>query len=247
MDLKKRYEEQEKKNRNAGILGTLASVGLILAVLFSLGLYYQIPPPEEQSIDVIFGDPDAGMNSDPSTDPASSSESPSNPQPDQDLTQDFEDAPTINQNPSNPSEVTTNTDQPQTQPTRQIRLPNLSGRQEGGSGNNNRPGQQGDPNGGEDGDIYGTGGNGNANGLGGRGITRKPTAKAECTEKGKIMVRITVSPQGKVINARYEAEGSTTSNTTCVNEALQLAKQWEYEPIPGNTGNATGLITIELR
>lgn len=238
--------EDDKRNRLVGVLVTLISTVMLLGVLYVLGLYYHLPPPEETSIDVIFGDPNAGMNSDPTTDPQASEQAPSNPSPDQDLTQDIEDAPSINQNPTKPAEQTSPTDNPTQQQVPQIRLPNLSGRNPGGSGDNNTDGQQGAVNGGDNGGPIGTGGQG-GQGLGSRKATYVPIAKAQCTVKGQISVRITVSAKGKVLTATYVAKGSTTSNTTCVNEAIQLAKQWVFEPAPAGGETVEDIITIMLQ
>ncbi len=239
------YEQDEKRNRLIGVLVTLISSVLLLGILYMLGFYYQNPPPEESSIDVIFGDPNAGMNSDPTTDPQASEQAPSNPSPDQDLTQDIDDAPSINQNPTTPAEQTSPTDNPTQQQVPQIRLPNLSGRTKGGSGDNNTTGQQGDPSGGDNGGLTGVGGPG-GNGLGSRKATYVPMAKAQCTVKGQISIKITVSAKGKVLTANYVAKGSTTSNTTCVNEAIQLAKQWVFEPAAGGE-TVEDVITIMLQ
>jgi len=211
-----------------------------------LGFYYQNPPPEETSIHVICGDPDAGMNSDPTTEPQASEQSPSNPSPDQDLIQDIEDAPSINQNPSDPSQQTRPTDNQTTPQVPNIKLPNRSGRNPGGSGDNNTSGQQGAVNGGDDGGPIGVGGPG-GKGLGSRKATYVPIAQAKCTVKGQISVRITVSAKGKVLSAAYSAKGSTTSNKTCVDEAIQLAKQWVFEPAPSGSENVEDIITTILQ
>ena len=240
------YEHDEKRNRLVGVLVTLITTVLLLGVLYMLGFYYQNPPPEETSIDVIFGDPNAGMNADPSTDPQASQQSPSNPSPDQDLTQDIEDAPSINQNPSDPSQQTSPTETQTTPQVPNIKLPNLSGRNPGGSGDNNTSGQQGDPSGGDDGSPIGAPGSGGS-GLGSRKATYVPVGKAKCTVKGQINVKITVSTKGKVVSASFVLKGSTTSNTTCVNEAIQLAKQWQFEPAPVGGETVEDIITILLQ
>jgi|GEM_PF-2449467 len=241
------YEIDEKRNRLIGVLSTLIGSLMLLGVLYMLGLYYQVPAPEEVSINVIFGDPNAGMNADPSTDPQASAQSPSNPQPNQDLTQDIEDAPSINQNPNNPATQTSPT-QTETKPqVPQIRLPNLSGRDPGGSGNNNTNGQQGAVNGGDNGSPIGTPGTG-GNGLGSRKATYVPVAKAQqCADKGQISVKITVSAKGKVLSAVYAPTRSTTVDRTCINEALELAKLWVFEPAPAGGETVEDIITIILQ
>lgn len=240
-----RYENEEKKNRRISLAGTFASMGLLLAILISFGLYYQVPPPPEIGLATILGTPDGGMMLEFAELPTSEASSPSNPNPDESLTQDMEPAPSIQNDPSKPNPVTSNTEEttnPATRPARTFSNTDRSGGQgdEGGEGN------EGDPDGGPDGSV-GTGTGVIGDGLDGRKATRKPMGTASCTLKGEIKVKITVDQRGKVIYAKHMLAGSTTSNSTCVKEAEELAKKWEFEPAAAGTGNVNAIITIILQ
>lgn len=240
------YKEEEKKNRNTGILGSLVSIGLILAVLFSLGLYYQIPPPEEEGVALILGDPDAGMMQEfaelPESNPTTSS-----PNPDESLTQDVEDAPSVNQNPTQPNNVSSNTPQ-QTNPTPTPPKTFSNDGRNGGQGDKGNPGNQGDPDGGDNGSPYGSNGGGkNGTGLGSRNAIQKPIGRSNCEMKGIIMVRIEVDPKGRVVNATYEPKNSTISNMTCRTEAITYAKTWRFESDPNTTENVVDILPVQFQ
>ncbi|MDX5321807.1 MAG: hypothetical protein LPK45_11750 [Bacteroidota bacterium] len=242
-----KYSQEEKKNRRAGILGSLASIGLILAVLFSLGLYYQIPPPEEEGVALLLGTPDGGMMQEFAELPTSSPSNPSNPNPDESLTQDIEEAPSIQNNPQQTTPVSSNTpetNEPSTRPTRTF---STDGRT-GGSGDGGNPGNQGSPDGGNTGSPYGTGGNGTqGNGLGSRNAIQKPIGQSRCEMKGIIMVRIEVDPKGRVVKAEYEPKNSTISNTVCRTEAIAYAKTWRFEPDPTTTNNVVDVLPVQFQ
>ena len=242
-----RYIEDEKRSRRTGLIGSFISFGILLVALFYLGMYYQIPPPEEEGVALILGTPDGGMMAEFAQLPTFSPSSPSNPTPDESLTQDEEEAPSINQDPAKPNPVTSNTDakpdQPSTQPTRTF---DAKGRT-GGSGDGGNPGNQGDPLGGDHGDPYGSGGSGNTgNGLGSRNATQKPIGNSNCVQKGFIMVKIEVDPQGRVVKAEYHAAGSTISNIDCRREALAYAKTWRFQPDPNAGGNVVDILPVKF-
>ncbi|MBI1220990.1 MAG: hypothetical protein GC180_00165 [Bacteroidetes bacterium] len=245
--IEKRYSQEEKKNRRAGILGTLISVGLILAVLFSLGLYYQVPPPEEEGVDLILGTPDGGMMQEfaelPEANPTTS-----NPNPEESLTQDMEDAPSIDQNPSKPTEVSSNTpEQSNPTPTPPRTFTN-NGRTSGGTGENGNPGNQGSPDGGDNGSPTGIGGTGkNGTGLGSRNAIQKPIGHSRCEMKGIIMVRIEVDPRGFVVKAEYDPKNSTISNMVCRTEAINYAKTWRFEADPNTTQNVVDVLPVQFQ
>lgn len=240
-----RYENEEKKNRRIGLAGAFGSVGLILAILISFGLYYKVPPPDEIGVALILGTPDGGMMLEFAELPTSEASSPSNPTPEESLTQDIEPAPSIQTDPTKPNPVSS--DAPtKTEPTR---LPGFKkGDQSGGTGDKGGEGNEGDPDGGPDGSPTGTPGGGpDGIGLGRRKATYKPMGTASCTLKGEIKVKITVDQKGKVIYAKYVLAGSTTSNSTCVREAEDLAKRWVFEAAPAGTENVNAIITIILQ
>lgn len=242
-----RYENEEKKNRRIGLAGAFGSVGLILAILISFGLYYQVPSPPEIGVAMILGTPDGGMMMEFAELPTSE-ESSSNLNPDESLTQDIEDAPNLQTDPSKPNPVTSNTEENnQTKPT-PTRTFNPNNRTGGGKDEGEKEGNKGNPDGGDHGNIIGSSGDGDFGiGDGGRKAIFTPVAKATCTQKGQIQVLIIVDARGKVTEASFVAAGSTTTNSVCVREAVNLAKQWEFQTAPAGTKNVKGIITIILQ
>lgn len=241
-----KYKAEDAKNRRNGILGALASIGLILAVLFSLGLYYQIPPPEEESMALILGTPDGGMMQEVADLPTATPTT-STPTPEENLTQDIEDAPAINEDPSTPTtNPTTTPDKTQPTPTPPKKF-GMEGRSGGGQGEGGNPGNQGDPDGGENGDPFGTGEGKGGKGLGSRNAIQKPIGRSNCEMKGIIMVRIEVDPKGRVIKATYEPKNSTISNTVCRTEAINYAKTWRFEPDPTTSSNVVDILPVQFQ
>ncbi|MCL6264848.1 energy transducer TonB [Flagellimonas myxillae] len=97
------------------------------------------------------------------------------------------------------------------------------GKTTGSEGDDNRPGDKGQP----DGDPYapsyygspGTGAGGY--GLGGRSLVSKGKVQQECNEEGTVVVRIFVDRNGRVTRAEPGVKG-TTNNAPCL---LEPAKQ----------------------
>jgi outer membrane biosynthesis protein TonB len=91
----------------------------------------------------------------------------------------------------------------------------------GSEGNDNTPGDKGQP----DGDPYATtyyGAPGSGTGTGGYGLNGRSLVdsgkvRQECNEEGRVVVRITVDRSGKVIKAEPGVKG-TTNNAPCLLE-----------------------------
>ena len=95
------------------------------------------------------------------------------------------------------------------------------GEVQGGEGDDNRPGDKGQP----DGDpyatsYYGSPGSGSGTGgygLSGRSLVSKGKVQQDCNEEGRVVVKITVDRNGKVIDATPGVKG-TTNNDPCLLE-----------------------------
>lgn len=92
------------------------------------------------------------------------------------------------------------------------------GKTTGSEGDDNKPGDKGQP----DGDPYATsyygapGGSGTGGyGLNGRSLVSKGKVQQECNEDGRVVVRIVVDRNGKVIKATPGVKG-TTNNAPCL-------------------------------
>lgn len=96
-------------------------------------------------------------------------------------------------------------------------------------GNENLPGDKGDPNGDRYAtSFYGNGkgngsGNGTSWGLNGRKLSAPAKEIQDCNEYGKVVVKIWVNRQGNVIRAE-RSQGTTNTNPCLVNPALSAAK-----------------------
>ncbi|MEN1784469.1 MAG: cell envelope integrity protein TolA [Bacteroidota bacterium] len=89
----------------------------------------------------------------------------------------------------------------------------------GSEGNDNRPGDKGNPLGNPYAtSYYGSPGNGSGGyGLNGRSLVNKGTVQQQCNEDGRVVVRIVVDRNGKVIKATPGVKG-TTNNAPCLLE-----------------------------
>jgi len=101
------------------------------------------------------------------------------------------------------------------------------GEVQGGEGDDNRPGDKGQP----DGDpyatsYYGSPGSGSGTGgygLSGRSLVSKGKVQQDCNEEGRVVVKITVDRNGKVINATPGVKGTTNSDPCLLEPARKTA------------------------
>jgi TonB family protein len=144
---------------------------------------------------------------------------------------------------------------------------NNTGKNGGGKGNNDTPGQNGAPdgdpnkngsgghgsgNGGGDGDGDGNGtGPGKGPGFGGkigidlkgRAVVKPPQLPKDTKEEGKVVVEITVDSEGNVIEANPNGRGTTTSSALLKAKAKQAALATKFN-IEGKFEEQRGTITI---
>jgi len=103
-----------------------------------------------------------------------------------------------------------------------------------------------------DSDSYtGSGGSGNSGvsiskGLQGRRISKLPSFQDEFNENAKVAVDIKVDGNGNVISAAFQPRGSTTSDATMRNIALQKAKQIKFSSSAGGE-ESLGTIIFNFR
>lgn len=139
-----------------------------------------------------------------------------------------------------------------------------NGKNGGGIGNNDKPGENGDPNGDPfkngngghgigndkgDGDKDGPGSNGPGRGgkigisLGGRTVVTPPKLPTDTKEEGKVVVEITVDEKGNVIEANPNGRGTTTSSALLKAKAKQTAMATKFN-VDGKFEEQKGTITI---
>lgn len=244
-----KYQAEEKKNRRLSALATALFLALLVFLLFWAGMYYQDPPPPEDGVAVALGEPDAGMAE---AFEAYTQSQPAPSAPEENLTQDTEEAPSAPENPpikptTTPNNVTTPTQPtttPSTQPQTPVRTFSQQGRS-GGEGDNNKEGQQGQPDGIKGGDPYGSGTGKEGSGIGTkRGVLRRHTGTANCNADGYVNVEFKVDRQGRVISAKAVLKGSSISDSECQKEAVANALKWTFEPDPNAPEVDTGLLPV---
>ncbi|NER14985.1 energy transducer TonB [Leptobacterium flavescens] len=105
----------------------------------------------------------------------------------------------------------------------------------GSEGDDNRPGDKGNP----DGDPYassyygtpGSGGGGVGYGLNGRSLVSRGKVQQECNESGTVVVKIEVDKSGKVINAVPGVRGTTNNHPCLLEPAKRTAfmHKWNFD------------------
>lgn len=235
--------------RNLSAIITAAFVALVIALLCAFGYDPPDPPIPEEGVEVNVGDSDYGLGSNP--EPASSASNYAPPAASQQIsTQHTEPAPSVPSSP-NPGNVTNPNavEQPRTEDkTPEINqraiFPGNRNRNQGGgsSGNTSGQGNMGKPNGTPDSDNYsGEGGVGNYS-LTGRTAAKLPKPVYRSNKQGKVVVRVWVDNQGRVTRAEW-AKGSTTKDGYLVGQALQAARQAQFNADVNAPEEQMGTIT----
>ncbi|WP_121908568.1 energy transducer TonB [Ulvibacter antarcticus] len=241
----------DTKHKKKSMTITVVLHVIILLLLFYFGLTY-LDPPLEQGIAVNFGTTETGTGNIQPTEAIKSAPKQSEPEPvsqpkaeikEEVVTQDNEDAPVIKKEKETKKQVETPKKvepkkdppkKPDPQPDKTtsdalsslINGPKSDGTAKGGEGNDDKPGDKGNP----DGDpnaksYYGTGkgldGDGNYL-LGGRKALNKEKFVQDCNEAGTVVVSIEVDRNGKVTSATAGVRG-TTNNTKCLLEPAKRA------------------------
>lgn len=269
-----RWTHDDKESQRKALAATAAiQLVLLFALLFN-GFVTPLPLPGEQGIAVSFGSPSAGLSNEPST-PAQPKQHSNTPQPQQEishLSQDFEEAPAIDnktlhpeQHPSQPqqSNTTTKPTPPIKEPPRTVDqsslFPGTPQQALGkGVGNAGTTGNQGDPNAprytGKPGGMGGDGqnGSGRGNGAGGNGISyslngrtalQLPPPEYPKQRGGRVVVKVWVNRNGKVLQAESGEPGSTTFDQSLLAAAKKAALQAQFDVADNAPEVQTGSIT----
>lgn len=105
----------------------------------------------------------------------------------------------------------------------------LGGGKGSGKGETGKPGNQGDPNGGDSDILSGkTTGSGVVEGFGGRGYTKPAPPKDDSQETGNVAITVCVDKNGNVTSADYTQKGSTTTSATLKAIAIANAKKYKF-------------------
>ena len=233
---------RDNKNRTIAIAVTVAVHALVVLLLVIMALHGPWPLPGEAGVEVNLGMYNEGMGSQQQPKPKEVVSMPK-PQPQQvkeeTVTQNTEEAPALEEPKPKKEEPKVNeralfkpTSKPEEQPS-----------SEGITGN---PGDQGNPNGGQNVPNYegqGGAGGGPSFDLGGRGAKSLPhPSKDGVTEEGTIVVDIWVDRDGRVQNAKI-GKGTTITNTRMRQEAINAAKSSVFAPDKDAAEQQKGTIT----
>lgn len=266
-----RMKEKKENRKIIAIAGTLFFHGILVLILLLFALKTPLPLPAEQGVEVNLGNSDDGAGieqpqqiqnrkpaptSPPKTEPGSKAS-----KQEKILTEDNPDNPAI---PDSKKKTKPKTEKPKTetksetkpQPSEPKVNPDAlykpssnstsSGQNQGITG---KPGDQGKINGTPQSDNY-TGSGGTGGGisydLGGRGAMSLPKPSYDSKEQGKVVVTIWVDREGKVIEAREGAKGTTISDSHLRKIAREAALKARFKSDPDAPEKQTGTITYNF-
>ncbi len=217
---------KNKWHNRSGIIGTIVFHLLLVFAFIILGMTYEIPPPEEQGVEVNFGFSEDGMGNTKSIDHASEeSAAPQTSETEKNIiTQNVYEAPTVKKTKQNKTKPV---EDPQAviDPNKLYKGKKQSGENEGLT---NKPGNQGDPSGDPNAKhnkgVHGSGDNPSFS-LKGRTNRKLPKPPYNEREQGKVVVTIWVDKKGNVTNAVPGAQGTTTTSP----RLRKLAEQAAYK------------------
>ncbi len=130
-------------------------------------------------------------------------------------------------------------------------LNNSEGEVQGSEGDDNISGDKGQPDGnpyansyyGSPGSGSGTGGYG----LNGRSLMKSGKVPQECNEEGRVVVRITVDRNGKVINAEPGVKGTTNRAPCLLEPARKTAYMHQWNLDSKAPSQQTGFVVVNFK
>ena len=121
----------------------------------------------------------------------------------------------------------------------------------GSEGDDNRPGDKGQP----DGDpyatsYYGSPGSGSGTGgygLNGRSLVSKGKVQQECNQEGRVVVKIVVDRNGKVISATAGVKGTTNNNPCLLDPARKTAFMHKWNLDSNAPNQQVGFVVVNFK
>jgi len=256
-------EEQNKKDRLKGIIGTLGFHLLLLLCFIFFGLHTPLPLPEEEGVEIRLGTLD-GMGDITFTPPPrhipATPSTPPNEVKEEMITQNTDDTPAIErvdrikqpERTTKPEVVQKETDvknedkKPEPVVDNRFIFPGSS--QTGSNqGETNKPGYQGSTTGNPNASSHQGGtGNGISFSLTGRSSKFLPRPDYNTPEQGTVVVTIYVDRSGKVTRAVPGAQGTTTTDQALRQLATQAALRSTFDANPNAPEEQTGTITYRF-
>ena len=130
-------------------------------------------------------------------------------------------------------------------------ISNSEGEVAGGEGDDQLAGDKGSP----DGDpyastYYGSPGSGTGTGgygLSGRSLANKGKVKQECNQEGRVVVKIVVDQNGKVVEAEPGVKGTTNRNPCLLDPARKTAFLHSWKPDPKAPSRQIGFVVVNFK
>ena len=127
--------------------------------------------------------------------------------------------------------------------------PKSDGKTKGGEGDDNKAGDKGNPNGNPYAISYygqpGPGGTGGVGyGLNGRGRPTNSKVVQECNEAGRVVVKIIVNREGRVIQAIPGVKGTTNSAKCLLDPAKKTALTFRWKPDSKAPAKQIGFVEV---
>ena len=121
----------------------------------------------------------------------------------------------------------------------------------GSEGDDNRPGDKGQP----DGDpyatsYYGSPGSGSGTGgygLNGRSLVSKGKVQQECNQEGRVVVKIVVDRNGRVISATPGVKGTTNNNPCLLEPARKTAFMHKWNLDSNAPSQQVGFVVVNFK
>ena len=255
--------QQEKKD--SIISGSVTLLMLLLTVLLCafVGFHYPDPPIPEEGVEVNLGDFEYGLGdvNDPELSENMRQDASSAPSVGEEVsTQNTEETVQMNSNKDNSSRAiqqtnnraqeTTQNEAKEPEVNKRALFPGNRNTAAGGSqgvtqGTGNQGSQGGDPNSQRYNGQPGQGGSGWS--LTGRSAAALPTPTYDKNKEGKIIVKIWVDRNGKVIKTEAPIKGSTINDVSRVERAKEAAARAKFNADPNAEEIQTGTITYVFR
>ncbi|MFY0643043.1 MAG: hypothetical protein JXR19_01095 [Bacteroidia bacterium] len=243
----------------AGFFGTIVFHALLVFFIMLLMVKCNTeepPDPLDGAVAVSIGEPDYGgpdQSTSEVTETAPTEESTTEEQ----VTSDVEDAPEVQETQSTTNQNTTPSEPTQTTTPRQADPRNAWKPGTGsGTGDGDQSGDQGKPDGQPDGQPDGTGTGTGGEGFAGDGFSGKisgfkavGTYKPENTQQqfGKIVVKVCVDKNGKIISVKGNQPGSTNTSAYLTRLSEQAARKFKFQRIGTATNINCGYITFNYK
>lgn len=242
-------KDKDNKRSIISLIATLLFHGLILLLLFSMGLKYQDPPPEEQGVEMdigdLLGDGNALIGQAGGSEAQSTIHDVSSSDEDY-ISQDTEDAPSISKKTEAPNK-NKETEEETINPNALFRKGKVKGKDGGGVGQGTGSGVDKGEGTGGGGTGYDLSGSGTSFSLLGRDAKNLSLPPSRTDEVGSIVVTIWVNPEGEVTRAVAGARGTTIDNKSLWRNCERAASSSSFSENPNAPFEQKGTITYKFR